>query len=417
MASWSATWTSTRRTALRIADAGAGRRGLVDDRDGAAKHAHRIRVSERQTKRVSEGLSHTPLFARHREAGAKLAPFAGFEMPVVYDSIVLEHQSVRNQAGLFDVSHMGEIRLVGADAAALAQRLFTNDVESMQPGRVRYGMLLDEDGGVIDDVTLYRVSEQELFFCVNAANTANDHAWMRDVLRSARLACQIEDESAETALLALQGPAAIGIIVDLLPDGETPPRRWRYRRTELAGISVGISRTGYTGEDGVEIYVRAQDAVRLWDRLLAAGELTPTPAGLGARDTLRLEMGYPLYGHELDRAHTPIEANLERFVAFRDRLHRRGGTRASPDLRPAAAPRRPCAPRAPGGESRLSAPRRRRPGHSDQWQLRSQRRAIDCDGLRSRRVGAARSQHPCRGERSARAVRGGRAALLQQEER
>ena len=265
---------------------------------------------------MSEELSHTPLFARHREAGAKLAPFAGFEMPVVYDSIVLEHQSVRNQAGLFDVSHMGEIRLVGADAAALAQRLFTNDVQSMQPGRVRYGMLLDEDGGVIDDVTLYRVSEQELFFCVNAANTANDHAWMRDVLRSARLACQIEDESAETALLALQGPAAIGIIVDLLPDGETPPRRWRYRRTELAGISVGISRTGYTGEDGVEIYVRAQDAVRLWDRLLAAGELTPTPAGLGARDTLRLEMGYPLYGHELDRAHTPIEANLERFVAF-----------------------------------------------------------------------------------------------------
>ncbi len=265
---------------------------------------------------MSEGLSRTPLFARHREFGAKLAPFAGFEMPVVYDSIVAEHLSVRNRAGLFDVSHMGEIRLVGPNAVALAQRLFTNDVESMQPGRVRYGMLLDEDGGIIDDVTLYRVSDRELFFCVNAANTADDLAWMREVHRSAGLACEIEDESAETALLALQGPGAIGIVTGLLRDGETPPRRWRYRRTELAGIPVGLSRTGYTGEDGVEIYVLAQDAVGLWDRLLAAGEPAPQPAGLGARDTLRLEMGYPLYGHELDRAHSPIEANLERFVAF-----------------------------------------------------------------------------------------------------
>ncbi len=265
---------------------------------------------------MSEELSRTPLFERHREAGAKLAPFAGFEMPVVYDSIVGEHLSVRSRAGLFDVSHMGEIRLVGLDAVALAQRLFTNDVESMQPGRVRYGMLLDEDGGIIDDVTLYRVSDRELFFCVNAANTAADLAWMREVHGSAGLECEIEDESAATALLALQGPDAVGIVAALLRDGETPPRRWRYGQTVLAGIPVGLSRTGYTGEDGVEIYLPAADAVELWDRLLAAGERSPQPAGLGARDTLRLEMGYPLYGHELDRAHTPLEANLERFVAF-----------------------------------------------------------------------------------------------------
>ena len=176
-------------------------------------------------------------------------------------------------------------------------------------------MMCTHDGGVVDDVTLYRLASDAFMLCVNASNTADDHAWMLEVQRSAGLACQIADESAETALLALQGPDAIGIVSGLLRDGETPPRRWRYRRTELAGIAVGISRTGYTGEDGVEIYVRAQDSVRLWDRLLAAGERAPQPAGLGARDTLRLEMGYPLYGHELDRAHTPIEANLERFVA------------------------------------------------------------------------------------------------------
>jgi aminomethyltransferase len=265
---------------------------------------------------VSQELARTPLFARHQDAGAKLSPFAGFEMPVVYSSIVEEHRSVRNAAGLFDVSHMGEIRLSGVDAAALAQLLFTNDVGSMQVGRVRYGMFLDESTGVIDDVTLYRVGDCELFFCVNAANTADDLAWMREVHSSSGLECEITDESEATALLAIQGPDAPGIVASLLAQGTTPPRRWRYQRTELAGIRAGLSRTGYTGEDGYEIYVAAADAVALWDRLLGAGGERVRPAGLGARDTLRMEMGYPLYGHELDREHNPIEAGLERFVAF-----------------------------------------------------------------------------------------------------
>ncbi len=265
---------------------------------------------------MSEDLARTPLFARHEEAGAKLSPFAGFDMPVVYSSIVEEHRSVRSAAGLFDVSHMGEIRLAGAEAVALAQRLFTNDVGSMQVGRVRYGMLLDESAGVIDDVTLYRVGECELFFCVNAANTADDLAWMRGVHHSSGLECEITDESKATALLAIQGPDAPGIVASLLASGATPPRRWRYERTDLAGLRVGLSRTGYTGEDGYEIYVAADDAIALWDRLLEAGGERVRPAGLGARDTLRMEMGYPLYGHELDREHNPIEAGLERFVAF-----------------------------------------------------------------------------------------------------
>jgi aminomethyltransferase len=265
---------------------------------------------------VSEGLARTPLFARHTEAGAKMAPFAGFEMPVVYSSIVEEHRSVRSRAGLFDVSHMGEIRLTGPEAPALAQLLFTNDVAGMQVGRVRYGMLLDQNGGVVDDVMLTRVGERELFFCVNASNTADDLAWMFEVHRSSGLDCEIVDESPQTALLAIQGPESVKIVEPLLGGAESSPRRWRYRRTAVAGIPAGLSRTGYTGEDGYEIYVAAQDAVALWDRLLEAGPEIVRPAGLGARDTLRLEMGLALYGHELDRDHNPIEAGLERFLAF-----------------------------------------------------------------------------------------------------
>ncbi len=265
---------------------------------------------------MSKGLRRTPLFARHAEAGAKLAPFAGFEMPVLYSSIVEEHRAVRSRAGLFDVSHMGEIRLEGADAVALAQRLFTNDVDTLEAGRVRYGLLLDHDGGVIDDVTLYRVSEQKLVFCVNAANIADDLTWMHEVRDSSQLDCDIADESEQTALLAIQGPEALAIVAELREAGAPRPRRWRFARGEIGGVSVWLSRTGYTGEDGYEIFAAAEHATALWDQLLECGGERIRPAGLGARDTLRLEMGYPLYGHELDRAHNALEAGLERFVAF-----------------------------------------------------------------------------------------------------
>ena len=263
---------------------------------------------------MSQALKRTPLFDRHVEAGARMAPFAGFEMPVVYSGIIDEHRAVRSRAGLFDVSHMGELRLRGPDALALAQRLFTNDVAGTAPGRVRYGMVCQEDGGTLDDVTLYREADDELLFCVNASNIAADLDWFRS--QAAGLDCELSDESDATALLALQGPAACEIVAPLLPEGFRRPRRFRFAPTELDGIPVVLSRTGYTGEDGYEIYAPVERAVALWDRLLAAGGERLVPAGLGARDTLRTEMGYPLYGHELDRSRNPIEAGLARFVAF-----------------------------------------------------------------------------------------------------
>ncbi len=265
---------------------------------------------------MSPGLRRTPLFEHHARAGARLVPFAGWEMPVLYSSILAEHHAVRRSAGLFDVSHMGQIRLRGPDAVALAQRLFSNDVSGTHPGRVRYGLLCREDGRVIDDVTLYRVAADELLFCVNASNIAPDFAWFQRIREESGLDCELTDESDQTALLAIQGPRALAIAQRVVEDDEPPPRRWRFREARAAGARVWLSRTGYTGEDGYEIYAPAERASALWDALLAAGSGDLVPAGLGARDTLRTEMAYPLYGHELDLAHDPLEAGLERFLAF-----------------------------------------------------------------------------------------------------
>ena len=246
-----------------------------------------------------------------------MVPFAGFEMPVFYGSILAEHRGVRRSAGLFDVSHMGQVRLRGPACLDLAQRLFSNDVAATRIGRVRYGLLCREDGGVIDDVTLYRVAEQEVLFCVNAANAAADLARMQQVRTDGGFECDVIDESETTALLAIQGPRALEIAarIEAAP-GAKPPRRWAFRQATLAGVPVWLSRTGYTGEDGYELYAPAERAERLWDALLEAGGPALSPAGLGARDTLRTEMGYALYSHELDLDHDPLEAGLERFLAL-----------------------------------------------------------------------------------------------------
>jgi aminomethyltransferase len=264
----------------------------------------------------AEALRHTPLYERHREAGGRLVPFAGFSLPVEYTGIIDEHRAVRRSAGLFDVSHMGQIRLRGRDAVRLAQQLFTNDVVKAARGRVRYGLFLRDDGGAIDDVTVYRVAAEEVFFCVNAANTAVDLDWIRAIRERSSLDCEIADESEATALLAVQGPRALEIAHRALGDAGPPPARWQFRSSRFAGAELCLSRTGYTGEDGYEIYLPAERAGALWDALLKAGGDELRPAGLGARDTLRTEMAYPLYGHELDPTTDPIEAGLERFVAL-----------------------------------------------------------------------------------------------------
>ena len=258
-------------------------------------------------------LQRTPLHEAHLALGARMVSFAGFELPVSYGSILAEHAAVRERAGLFDVSHMGQLHFAGPEGAAAVEWLVSCPVATLRPGRVRYGCLCNEGGGVVDDVTVYRLATDRLFLCVNAANIEKDYRW---VVRHTRPGVEVRDRSAETALLALQGPASAPV---LLAAGAEPGlaslARFAFTPAKLASREVLVSRTGYTGSDGFELYCAATDAVPLWDALCAAGgPLGLVPAGLGARDTLRLEAALPLYGHELDDDTSPLEARLDRFV-------------------------------------------------------------------------------------------------------
>lgn len=233
-------------------------------------------------------------------------------MPVQYGSIVVEHRAVREQAGLFDVSHMGQIHFSGPGAEATLERLLSCRVASLRPGRVRYGLLCNEQGGVVDDVTVYRLAEDAFFLCVNAANREKDYRWVTSHTPSD---VQIEDRSDATGLLALQGPRSQAVLERLGELSLEGLRRFRFLESKLAGHEVLVSRTGYTGSDGFELYAPAEASEALWNALLEAGsEDGLVPAGLGARDTLRLEAALPLYGHELDDEGSPLEAGLDRFV-------------------------------------------------------------------------------------------------------
>jgi aminomethyltransferase len=256
-------------------------------------------------------LARTPLYSAHQRLGARLVEFAGFAMPVQYTSIKEEHAAVRERAGLFDVSHMGQIRLSGERAVATAERLLTCVVETLAPGRIRYGMLCNERGGVVDDVMTYRTGEQSVYLCVNAANIAKDREWIRanagDTI--------VSDESDATALLALQGPVAQEVLERVADNEVSDLKRQRFRQTRIAGTMTMLSNTGYTGSPGYEIYLPPDGAEAVWGALLDAGKnLGLIPAGLGARDTLRLEAALPLYGHELDDETSPLQAGLGRVV-------------------------------------------------------------------------------------------------------
>jgi len=254
----------------------------------------------------------TPLYQTHLQLGGRMVEFGGFQMPVQYHSIKAEHSAVRERVGLFDVSHMGQIHFCGPEAVATVEKLVTCPVVSLRPGRVRYGCLCNQQGGVVDDVTVYRISEDELFLCVNAANIEKDHRW---ILQHAPDAAGVRNRSDETALLALQGPDAAPLLAGLVEEDLSDLKRFRFRSARLADREVTISRTGYTGSDGFELYLPATAAEAVWKELLRAGEpFGITPAGLGARDTLRLEAALPLYGHELDETTSPLEARLDRFV-------------------------------------------------------------------------------------------------------
>jgi aminomethyltransferase len=236
-----------------------------------------------------------------------MVEFAGWQMPVWYRSLLDEHQSVRSAAGLFDVSHMGEIEIEGPGAERFCARWFANDARALRVGRAQYSLIPNAHGGVVDDVIVYRLGRERFLVCVNAANTAKDFAWL---CAEPREDCRVEDVSERYALIAVQGPKARAIVGSLASDLQSLAR-FDCREQTIAGATVLAACTGYTGEDGFEIFVAEDRAGALWHALTAAGEPAGlVPVGLGARDTLRLEAGLPLYGHELGEDISPYEAGL-----------------------------------------------------------------------------------------------------------
>jgi len=259
-------------------------------------------------------MKRTPLYAAHRRAGAKMVQFAGWDMPVQYRGVIEEHLAVRSRAGLFDVSHMGEIEIEGVDALEFCQRISANDVSRMKVSQAQYNLLLNDGGGVVDDVIFYRLEPNRFLVCVNAANRDKDFRWIR---QHAEGRVEVVDASDRYAQLAIQGPLAEKILQPLTALKLAEIKSFHFAFGDVASIRCLVARTGYTGEDGFELYCQAEAAERLWNVLLDGGASDGlTPVGLGARDTLRLEKAYPLYGHELDDTTTPLEAGLEWVTKF-----------------------------------------------------------------------------------------------------
>lgn len=256
----------------------------------------------------------TPLYSAHLALGAKMISFAGYLLPVQYVGILEEHQAVRERAGVFDVSHMGEFIVRGPAAESYLQRLLTTDIGRLSVGRAQYSLMCNENGGVVDDVIVYRKFTREYMLVVNANNIAKDLGWLQEHLQEE---AEVLDISEDTALLALQGPRAADILQPLTNTDLSTLKYYHFTSGQVGGLDCLISRTGYTGEDGFELFVAPSLAGEMWSRLLAAGKpYGLQPAGLGARDTLRLEASLPLYGNELTASTTPLEAGLERFVDF-----------------------------------------------------------------------------------------------------
>ncbi len=249
----------------------------------------------------------TPLNAAHKKLGGRLVDFAGWEMPVQYSGVIAEHEAVRTAAGLFDVSHMGEVEFKGPGALEAANALITNDLAKASDGQAVYAGLLDDKGCFIDDVVAYRFSPEHIFICVNASNADKDFAWMSERARGVKPV----NRSNDFAQIAVQGPKAFALVQKLASKPLDAVQTYRFTTGKVAGVECIISRTGYTGEDGFELYCPPADAEKLWWALLEAGKSDGVvPAGLGARDSLRTEMKYALYGNDIDDQHTPLEAGL-----------------------------------------------------------------------------------------------------------
>jgi aminomethyltransferase len=259
----------------------------------------------------------TSLKAVHQALGARMVPFAGWEMPVQYAGILDEVRTVRTKAGLFDLGHMGRVRITGRDAEAFLHKLQTNDVREIKPGRIRYALILNEQGLTQDDILVYRNPKDDGFFLViNAGNSDRDLGIMRALAKSFP-GVNVVDQTDTLGMIAIQGPASQTIVQRLCPDDLASLKYYAWMRTKVDGVDLELSRTGYTGEDGFEFYVPQAATRGLWDKLLATGKAEGLlPIGLGARDTLRLEAGMPLYGHEIDEKTNPLEANLDWAVKF-----------------------------------------------------------------------------------------------------
>lgn len=253
--------------------------------------------------------SRTPLTAWHEAHKAKMAPFAGWLMPIQYEGILAEHLHTRQHAGLFDICHMGEFRIEGAGAAEALARAVSHNLESLAPGKCRYGFLLNDKGGVLDDGIIYRFGPDSFMFVVNAACAAGDFAALRERLPES---LTLVDISEATAKLDLQGPESLDVLEKVLGRNFHDLGYFAFRETSWQGVPLLVSRTGYTGELGYEIYLPWDKAVAFWTTLLADERVKPV--GLGARDTLRLEAGLPLYGHDLDAEHSPAEAGMGRML-------------------------------------------------------------------------------------------------------
>ena len=264
---------------------------------------------------ATDELRHTPLHDLHLELGARMVPFAGYEMPVQYESIMEEHRTVRGAVGLFDLSHMGELEVRGAEAVAFLRYAVVSDPGTIEIGQAQYSMLCDDDGGIIDDLIVYRLAEQRFMVVCNASNRFAVIEQLMTLLEDGDLAAEVEDGSDATGLVAPQGPLAATVLARLTDLELDQVANYHFARGEVAGIECIVARTGYTGEDGFELFCDASRTRELWKAVATAGAGDGIrPCGLGARDTLRLEAGMPLYGNELGRDTNPFEVNLGRVV-------------------------------------------------------------------------------------------------------
>ena len=267
------------------------------------------------TDAATTELRRTPLHDLHVALGARMVPFAGYEMPVQYGSIIEEHRTVRTATGIFDLSHMGEIEVTGEEAVAFLRYALVSDPGALEIGQAQYSMLCQDDGGIIDDLIVYRLDGGRFWVVCNASNRVAVVEQLTALLERGDFGASLEDRSDRTALVAPQGPSSAAMLAGLTEISLDAIGNYRSATGSVAGIDCLVARTGYTGEDGFELFCDARDARRLWEALMSAGDAHGArPAGLGARDTLRLEAGMPLYGNELSRETNPFEVNLGRVV-------------------------------------------------------------------------------------------------------